>query len=103
VSISSGGVISTQDELADLEKLAAELAGGLPAKLCIPAGRLAYPAVRNSRVSVLAEKVYKQADAYCFAWVEKIAGCDEVTDVADHLAAFWPPPPAVHLVSNHSK
>jgi hypothetical protein len=62
------------------------LAGrGLEVELCIPAGQLAFPAVCNSRMSVLAEKDYSQADAYWFAWVEKIVGCDGVTRTADVL------------------
>jgi hypothetical protein len=84
VPICSGGVTSTQDELADLEKLAAELAGrGRQAKPCIPAGGLAYLEAGNSRVSVLAERVYTQVDAYWFGSAEKIAGRDGVTQAAD--------------------
>jgi hypothetical protein len=74
-------------EIADLEKLAAELtARGYQADIRTPAGRVPYLEVRNPRAAVLAEKVYAQADAYWFSWAEKIAGCDEVTTAAAILA-----------------
>jgi hypothetical protein len=74
-------------DIADLEKLAAELAArGYQADLRTPAGRLPYLDVRNPRASVLAEKVYAQADAYWYSWAERIADCDDVTTAAAILA-----------------
>jgi hypothetical protein len=75
------------EELADLERLGAELtARGYQTSICTPPGRLPYLDVRNPRASVLAEKVYAQADAFWFSWAERIAGCDEVTTAAAILA-----------------
>jgi uncharacterized membrane-anchored protein len=65
----SGEATSTNAELANLERLAAELtARGLQADLRTPAGRLPYLEVTNSRVRVLTEKVYVQADAFWSGW-----------------------------------
>ncbi|HEY1916844.1 MAG TPA: hypothetical protein VGH27_14840 [Streptosporangiaceae bacterium] len=76
-----------QDEQADLERLAAALrARGFQANLCTPEGRLPYLDVRNPRATVLAEKVYAQADTFWWSWAEKIAGCDEVSTAAGILA-----------------
>jgi hypothetical protein len=75
------------EELAGLERLGAELtARGYQTAIHAPPGRLPYLDVRNPRASVLAEKVYAQADAFWYSWAERIAGCDEVTTAAAILA-----------------
>lgn len=77
----------TQAEQADLERLAAEMAArGYQADLRTPPGRLPYLDVRNPRASVLAERVYAQAEAFWWSWAERISGCDEVTTAAGGLA-----------------
>jgi hypothetical protein len=83
----SSAVTSTEAELADLDKLAAELtARGLQAELRTPDGKLPYLDVTNPGISVLTERVYAQADAYWYGWAEKIADCDDVAKAADSLA-----------------
>lgn len=75
------------EELADLERLGAELtARGYQTAIHTPHGRLSYLAIRNPRASVLTEEVYAQADAFWYSWAERIAGCDEVTTAAAILA-----------------
>ncbi len=77
----------TQPEQADLERLGAEMtARGYRADLRTPQGRLPYLDVRNPRASMLAERVYAQAEAFWWSWAERIAGCDEVTAAASILA-----------------
>jgi hypothetical protein len=74
------------DELADLDKLAAELkTRGLLADIRTPHGRLPHLDVQNPRATVLTERVYAQADSYWFSWCERIAGCDQVTATANIL------------------
>lgn len=83
----SSAATGTEEELADLDKLAAELtARGLRAGLRTPDGKLPYLEVTNSAVSVLTERVYAQADAYWYGHAEKIADCADVADAADSLA-----------------
>lgn len=86
-----GSAASTQPDLdidlADLEKLAAELAErSLRADLHAPNGRLPYLQVRNPHVSVLSETVYAQAGAFWFSWGERIARCDQAGTAAGILA-----------------
>jgi hypothetical protein len=83
----SSAAVGTEEELADLDKLAVELrARGLRADLRTPDGKLPYLDVTNSAVSVLTERVYAQADAYWYGWADKIADCADVAKAADSLA-----------------
>ena len=61
-------------------------ARGFQADLCLPGSRLPYLDVRNPRATVLAAKVYAQADTFWWSWAEKIADCDEVSTAAGILA-----------------
>jgi hypothetical protein len=74
-------------ETAALERLAGAMTErGYEAQVRERTGRLPYLDVRNPRASVLAEKVYAQADAFWYSWAERISGCDEVTTAAGILA-----------------
>jgi hypothetical protein len=67
------------DELADLDKLAAELnTRGLQTALHNPSGHLPYLQVTTPRATVLTEKVLAQADSFWWPWAERIASCDEI-------------------------
>ena len=91
----SSAAAGTEEELADLDKLSAELtARGLRAELCTPVGKLPYLEVTNSAVSVLTERVYAQADAYWYAHAEKIADCADVALAAGILARVLGASPA---------
>ena len=75
------------DELADLDKLAAELnKRGLRADLHTPSGRLPYLQVTNPRATVLTEKVVAQADSFWWPWAERIASCTDMAAAATILA-----------------
>jgi hypothetical protein len=85
--IHSNAMTDMEEELADLDSLATELAKrGLLAELRTPGDKLPYLDVTNPGISVLTERVYAQADAYWFGWAEKIGDCDDVIQVADKLA-----------------
>jgi len=83
----AGNSESAQDQQADLEKLAAELAErSLRADLHAPNGRLPYLQVRNPHVHVLTETVYAKAGAYWYSWAEKITDTGNPGQAADTLA-----------------
>ena len=78
---------SYTDELADLDKLAAELrTRGLQANLRTPHGRLPYLQVTNPHASILTEKVYAQAGAYWYSWAQRITDTDDPAGTAAALA-----------------
>lgn len=80
------GAADAIEDLADLEKLAAELiARGYQADVRTPEGKLPYLDVRNPNATVLAERVYAQAGAFWFSWAEKIADSDQIAVTAGIL------------------
>jgi hypothetical protein len=75
------------EELADLERLAAELtARGLKTELRTPDGMLPCVEVHNPRASVLAERIYAADGSFWWSWTEKITGCDQAAHAADIIA-----------------
>jgi hypothetical protein len=85
---------STQaSETADLEHLAARLAGlGLHADLHAPDGGLPYLEVRNPRADILSERVYVLAGGYW--WAERLTGRDQAGLAASILAGVLRSPSA---------
>jgi len=76
-----------QDAEADLERLAAEMtARGYQAAVRQPAGRLPYLDVCNPRASVMAERVYAQADWFFWPWAQRIAQCGQPAAAAAIVA-----------------
>jgi hypothetical protein len=74
-------------DVADLERLAAELATrGFQAMLRAPGDGQPTLTVRNPRAGVLAETVYAGEGSYWWSWREPIAGVDQVTTAAGILA-----------------
>jgi hypothetical protein len=75
------------DTMADLEKLAAELATrGFQATLRRPPDGVPCLNVRNPRASVLAETVRAFDGAFWWSWKEPIAGTGQVDTAAGILA-----------------
>lgn len=75
------------DAIADLEKLATELAArGFQATLRTSADGLPSLSVRNPRASVLMETVSARDGSYWWSWCEPIAGCDQASTAAGILA-----------------
>jgi hypothetical protein len=83
----SAGPDADAGDLADLQRLAPELAAlGYTTRLLTAPGRLPCLEVRNPRASLLTERVYAQADSYWYSWGEHIAGCDQPAAAAAILA-----------------
>jgi len=75
------------DDITSLTELATEVAAlGLHAFVRELPGRLPYLHVSNPRATALTEKVFVQADRFCFSWAEPIAGRDEPATAATILA-----------------
>ncbi|HEY2578423.1 MAG TPA: hypothetical protein VGI74_19145 [Streptosporangiaceae bacterium] len=77
----------TAADIADLEKLAAELAArGYKTALSTSASRPPHLAVINPRARALNERVIAQAGKFWWPWAEQIAPCDEVAEAAAIIA-----------------
>jgi hypothetical protein len=73
-------------DVADLEKLAAELASlGFQATLRTPGHGVPCLVVRNPGASVLAEMVYASGGSYWWSWREPITSTDQTATAATIL------------------
>lgn len=87
-----GSAASTQDEQADLERLAAELKPhGCRTVLVTGEGRLPSLEVLNSRVPGLSGRVYASADDFWWGHAERIAPRDCIPAAAQAIASFLAP------------